>query len=131
MKSRLAAVFILLLSSLFVFAAQSSWFRKVPEADRARVNPYAGQPQAAAAGKLLFEGNCAKCHGNDAEGKHGRPSLRSLRVAHATDGEIAWILRNGQSFHGMPSWSSLPEQQRWQIITWLRTLPTDAQNQTR
>ncbi len=131
MKRRFAALSIFLLLSALVLAAQSNWFGKVPQVDRDRVNPYAGQPQAAAAGKLLFEDNCAKCHGDDAEGRHGRPSLRSQRIAHATDGELAWILRNGQTFHGMPSWSALPEQQRWQIITFLRTLPTDTQNHTR
>ncbi|MDE3200335.1 MAG: cytochrome c [Acidobacteriota bacterium] len=124
MKLRFATLSILLLSSTLVLAS-SSWLSKVPKADRARVNPYAGNAEAAAAGKLIFEDNCAKCHGDDAEGRHGRPSLRSERVAHATDGELAWILRNGQAFHGMPSWSSLPEQQRWQIITYLRTLLTD------
>ena len=131
MKHRFATACALLLSSALVLAAQSNWFHKVPQADRARVNPYAGQPEAATAGKLLFEDNCAKCHGSDAEGRHGRPSLRSQRVANATDGELAWILRNGQTFHGMPSWSSLPEQQRWQIIAYLRTLPTDTHHHTR
>ena len=112
-------------STAALMAADGSWLRKVPEADRARVNPYAGQPEAAAAGKLLFEENCAKCHGSDAEGRHGRPSLRSERVAHATDGELAWLLRNGSLRKGMPTWSSLPEPERWQLIAFLRSLPRD------
>jgi mono/diheme cytochrome c family protein len=135
MKRRFIEASLLLLSVALVITSQSwasqGWLSKVPAADRARVNPYAGNAEAAAAGKLIFEDNCAKCHGDDAEGRHGRPSLRSQRVAHATDGELAWILRNGQAFHGMPSWSSLPEQQRWQIITFLRTLPTDSKSYTR
>lgn len=125
MKIHVALATIVLSATTALLAAQSGWLRKVPDPDRGRVNPYAGQTDAAAAGKLIFEDNCAKCHGDDAEGRHGRPSLRSQRVTHATDGELAWILRNGQSFHGMPSWSSLPEPQRWQIITFLRTLPPD------
>lgn len=121
-----AAVTLLLICTGALMGADSSWMSKVPQADRQRVNPYAGQPDAIAAGKLLYAENCAKCHGNDAEGRHGRPSLRSERVAHATDGELAWLLRNGSLRKGMPTWSSLPEPERWQLIAFLRSLPHDA-----
>lgn len=102
------------------------WLRRVPDEDRARVNPFAHQHQAEASGKALFAANCAKCHGNDANGRTHpppRPSLRSARIRHAKDGELAWMLRNGDPYMGMPSWNSIPEQQRWQIIAYLRTLP--------
>jgi mono/diheme cytochrome c family protein len=105
------------------------WLRRVPDEDRARVNPYAHQPQAEAAGKALFQENCAKCHGADANGRTHpppRPSLRSARIRHATDGELSWMLRNGNPYKGMPQWSSLPEEQRWKIIAYLRTLPPSA-----
>jgi mono/diheme cytochrome c family protein len=106
------------------------WLHRVPDEDRARVNPFAYQAQAAAAGKTLFQENCAKCHGPDANGRTHpppRPSLRSARIRHATDGELAWMLRNGDPYKGMPQWSSLPEQQRWQIIAYLRSLPPAVQ----
>ena len=105
------------------------WLHRVPDEDRARVNPYAHQPQAEAAGKALFQENCAKCHGADANGRTHpppRPSLRSPRIRHATDGELAWMLRNGNPYKGMPQWTSLPEEQRWKIIAYLRTLPPSA-----
>ena len=125
-RATLSLISILLsLSAAALMAVDGSWLRKVPEADRPRVNPYASQPEAIAAGKVLFEENCAKCHGSDAEGRHGRPSLRSERVEHATDGELAWLLRNGSLRKGMPSWSSLPEPERWQLIAFLRSLPRD------
>lgn len=131
MKSRILTVSVLVLGAALLMAADGGWLRKVPDADRKRVNPYAGNAEAAAAGKVLFEENCAKCHGSDAEGKHGRPSLRSERVTHATDGELGWILKNGSAWKGMPSWnSSLPEPERWQIIAYLRTLQPDAATST-
>ena len=102
------------------------WLHRVPDEDHARTNPLAHQPQAAAAGKALFAQNCAKCHGADANGRNtggSRPSLRSPRIRHATDGDLAWMLQHGNPYKGMPSWSSLPEEQRWQIIAYLRTLP--------
>ena len=104
-------------------AANGAWPKKVPQADRERVNPYVGNPHAVTAGKVVYQNNCAKCHGADANGLHGRPSLRSERVEQATDGELAWILKNGNPWKGMPSWSSLPKQQRWQVVSYLRSLP--------
>ncbi len=121
-----SAVVLLLAGATLLCAADGAWLRKVPDADRKRVNPYAGDTQAAAAGKIVFAENCSKCHGDDASGKRNRPSLRSVRVQQATDGELAWLLRNGYVWKGMPSWSALPEQQRWQIIAYLRTLPPQA-----
>jgi len=46
----------------------------------------------------------------------------SARIRAATDGDLEWYLRQGDLAHGMPSWSSLPEAQRWQIIIYLRSL---------
>jgi hypothetical protein len=40
----------------------------------------------------------------------------------ATPGEIFWVVTNGVVRHGMPSWSKLPEAQRWQIVTFLQSL---------
>jgi mono/diheme cytochrome c family protein len=123
MKGRILILAALLATSLFCLAkADGSWLKKVSQADRGRANPYAGKPDAVAAGENLFHSNCAKCHGNNAEGKGSRPSLKSERVKNATDGELAWLLKNGNVFKGMPRWSGLPEQQRWQIVTYIRSL---------
>ncbi len=113
---------LLALSALCFAKATGEWLKKVPQADHNRVNPYAGNPQAIAAGGNLFHNNCAKCHGDDAEGKGSRPSLRSEEVRNATDGDLAWILKNGYVYKGMPRWGGLPEQERWQIIAYLRSL---------
>jgi mono/diheme cytochrome c family protein len=127
MKLRLGTILLLLAGAALLLAADGGWLHKVPDADRKRVNPMAGNAEAADAGKVLFEDNCANCHGDNAEGKHNRPNLRSERVRQATDGELAWLLKNGSAWKGMPSWSSLPEPERWQIITYLRRLPRDPQ----
>jgi len=116
-------IFILSGSTLLIGEADGKWLHRVPDEDRGRINPFAGQAKAAAAGKVIFEENCAKCHGTEATGLHGRPSLRSERIRQAKDGELAWMLKNGNPYKGMPPWSSLPEQQRWQVIAFLRTLP--------
>jgi mono/diheme cytochrome c family protein len=119
---RLAVIGLLLWMIGLTYAADNSWMKNVPESDRARTNPYAGQADAIAAGSRLFSDHCAKCHGPDALGRRKRPGLRSDEVQNAADGEIFWILRNGDLRRGMPSWSSLPEASRWQIIAYVKNL---------
>lgn len=103
-------------------AAATSHFGSVPPRDHARQSPFAGQPDATAAGALLFRDHCAQCHQTDARGDRKRPSLRTPQVRAASDGDLEWFLRQGDLRHGMPSWSSLPQGQRWQIIAYLRSL---------
>ncbi len=85
-------------------------------------NPYAGQADAVAAGRKLFRNECAQCHGAEAVGGPKAPSLRSRRVQEAPDDALFKFLTNGKLKHGMPSWSRLPEQRRWQIVTYLKSL---------
>ena len=54
-------------------------------------------------------------------GRNGKPSLKTEVVEGATDGELFWLLRNGDLRHGMPSWSGLPEPERWQIVAFLKS----------
>jgi mono/diheme cytochrome c family protein len=124
MRSRIPIAEFLLASSLlcFAYAGDGKWLQHVPAKDRARSNPYAANAEACAAGAKLFGRYCAECHGEDGGGIHGHPALVSARIRHASDGELQWMLRNGSLRNGMPSWSSLPEAQRWQIVTYLRDL---------
>ncbi|HEY6442499.1 MAG TPA: cytochrome c [Candidatus Acidoferrales bacterium] len=95
---------------------------QAPAKARARNNPYDNQPGAVDAGAKLFRQHCAECHGDDARGIGHAADLHSTGVQNATPGELAWFLRNGNLVSGMPSWSGLPEQRRWQIISYLKTL---------
>jgi cytochrome c len=98
-------------------------FAKVPEKARARLNPLENDPEAVAAGKKLFLQHCAECHGNTAEGRRKAPNLRAEEVQRATAGTLFWILTNGVVRKGMPVWSKLPEPERWQIVTFIKSLP--------
>ncbi|HUL33151.1 MAG TPA: c-type cytochrome [Candidatus Eisenbacteria bacterium] len=103
-------------------AAAGNWLRNVPESYRNKTNPFAHQSDAIAAGGKLYEYHCASCHGDDASGKGKRPSLRSHRVQNATDGELFWLLRNGNLAKGMPTWAGIPEPMRWQIVAYIKSL---------
>ena len=114
---------IVLLAAATLFAASGyDWHRVVPERARVRENPLTSDPQAAAAGAKLFAQHCAQCHGRDATGRAGKPNLRSMRVRASTPGELEWLLTNGSLRNGMPSWSRLPEPQRWQLVSFLKSL---------
>jgi len=103
--------------------ADGRWMQRVPADYHSKVNPYAGQTAAIAGGAKLFADHCAKCHGADALGRRKRPSLRSERVqVQATEGDIFWLLKNGNLGRGMPTWSAIPEPSRWQIIAYVKSL---------
>ena len=120
MKAILAAASLLLAMSAFT---EASHWGTVPPRDHARQNPLA-QSEGVAGGALVYRDHCQKCHGSDAQGDGlKKPSLRTPSVRSASDGDLEWFLRQGDLRHGMPSWSSLPLAQRWQVIAYLRSLP--------
>lgn len=119
--SLLILVFAALLT--IAHAAGSAWMTKVPAKDHARTNPYGAQSDAVAAGRRLFLEHCAQCHGHDAEGSGKRPSLRSdLIQSGVTEGDLHWLLVNGNMKKGMPSWAKLPDPQLWQLISYIKSL---------
>ena len=86
-----------------------------------RQNPFANSESARIAGRKLFMRHCAECHGPTAEGSEQAPSLLA-RAGAATPGTLHWFIKNGNLRRGMPSWSRLPDQQLWQVVTYLKTL---------
>ena len=122
MKQLPALMSIVLSAGVLLGAADGSWLRRVPDSARGRTNPLPDQQAAAQAGLHLYANACSKCHGDNAQGRGSRPPLVSDRVARATDGELAWLLRNGNPWRGMPSWSSMPDAERWQLVAYLRSI---------
>ena len=113
----------LLMTAAGAYGADGSWLKNVPAQERERANPYQGQADAVAAGQRLYTSYCSRCHGAAAEGTKKRPPLKSQRVQQrATEGDLHWLLVNGNRGKGMPSWSRLPDQQLWQLITFVKSL---------
>jgi mono/diheme cytochrome c family protein len=94
---------------------------RAPLKTRSWHNPYQGQPDAILAGKKLFGQHCAECHGPQARGIGRAVNLHLSAVQNATPGELEWFLCNGNLWRGMPSWSGLPEQRRWQLVAYLKS----------
>ena len=99
-------------------------FHDAPAAASSVANPYHGQAAAAHAGGQLFGTYCASCHGGTGQGSGNIPALRQGPAQQATEGALFWFITKGSPANGMPSWASLSEQQRWQIVTYVKTLPT-------
>lgn len=113
----------LALGAGLALGASSSRWEHVPAKDHSRTNPLAGHPESISAGALIYRDHCLQCHKENAQGDgRKKPSLRSERLRTASDGDIEWFLRQGDLGHGMPSWSNLPEAQRWQLVAYLRSI---------
>jgi mono/diheme cytochrome c family protein len=95
---------------------------KAPDKARVKRNPMEKDPEAVAAGRNLFEQHCAECHGDAAQGGKKGPNLRAAEVQNAEVGAIFWVLTNGVVRKGMPVWSKLPEPQRWQLVSFIKSL---------
>ncbi len=123
LRIRPVPMFLLSVAAPSLLWASTLWINKVPAREHERVNPIVDSAEAKAAGQLLYDDHCAKCHGDDAAGRGKRPSLLTDRVQNdATAGDLHWLLVNGSLRKGMPSWSRLPDQQLWQIVSYVKSL---------
>jgi mono/diheme cytochrome c family protein len=101
---------------------------KAPKKAAARRNPLESDPDAVAAGGKLFALHCAQCHGEMAQGGKKAPSLLAPEVQQTTPGTLFWLLTNGVVRRGMPVWSKLPEPQRWQLVSFVKSLAIPAKS---
>jgi mono/diheme cytochrome c family protein len=123
MRKQIATLFIALSLAAAAGALTSSRWEQIPAKDHARANPLVGNSESVAAGAQVYREHCQQCHKTNAQGDgHKRPALSSERIRGASDGDIEWFLRQGDLGHGMPSWSSLPQAQRWQLVDFLRSI---------
>jgi mono/diheme cytochrome c family protein len=100
-------------------ARDIDWIAPVEAANRA--NPLAGRAELAAGGSKIFRQRCAECHGEDRRGTDRAPDLTAADIQSQSDGALFWKISTGNTRSGMPSFSFLPEPQRWQLVLALRT----------
>jgi len=109
-----------------------------PPATAAMRNPVPSTPASIAAGKAAYDGTCAACHGNRAQGavkagtpisiieeQHGRqpPDLTDDQWDHgASDAEIHAVLKAGIPPMMPPFDGAMSDTDLWNIVNYLRTL---------
>jgi|SRR5262252_620590 len=113
----------LLLAQNVNYQQDAHW--RAPQDAADKRNPLAEKPELSAGGKKLFTRHCVECHGPTGEGLKKAADLRLPAVQTQTDGTLFWKITNGNPDRGMPSFSSVPELQRWQLVLFLRTLKSD------
>ncbi len=127
-KSLKRTIILILLLTPFSLAAQWSNWIAPPAADTIQ-NPLKDDASAAGAGQQLFSSICFVCHGDQGKGDginaaslaKAPANLTSARVQRQSDGVLFWKISEGNppmlSFK-----SSLSEEQRWQVIAYVRKL---------
>jgi len=130
-RSGVGIIGAFVLSLGVIVTAAAPRFHNAPASADQLKNPYAGQAAEAKAGASLFAQNCASCHGSNAQGMANIPALRSGATQSAADGQLFWFITVGEPDKGMPAWGSLPERQRWQIVTYLKSLSSSSSSKTK
>ena len=95
-------------------------------------NPVAASSTSIAAGKKLYDSQCASCHGTagKGDGKAGallKPTPSDLTDGDwkygQTDGDIFAVIRDGAKQTGMRAYGSrIPPNDIWNLVNYVRTL---------
>lgn len=102
-------------------------------------NPVANNARAAEVGRQSFTGSCAVCHGANGDGKGAfglglyppASDLRAQDTQEKSDAKLFWIVKNGLSFAGMPSFGSqYDDQSIWSMVSYIRTLGSGSAQST-
>ena len=121
---------LLVLVGGLVFAsgalAQGPWV--APAAEKAKKNPLPADKKVIDQGENVAKVNCSTCHGPKGKGDGAAAAAlnpkpadwTSSRVQNETDGELFWKISNGRG--PMPPWKHLPENDRWAVIRYIRSL---------
>jgi len=73
------------------------------------------------AGRQVFVGRCAGCHGSDGNGGELGPGIAN-RVPLRSDADLATLLKQGLPGAGMPSFGTLTDQESADVVRFVRTL---------
>jgi len=88
----------------------------------ATTNPLAGNAQAIDAGKNIYRGRCAVCHGIDGKGYRGSDLTSGDWVHGGSDSQIFRTINGGITGTEMPANREMSEEEIWMLIAYLRTL---------
>ena len=120
--SSVVSTVLLSLLSIAPVRADDKPFHDAPASAKTQKNPYEGQQAAVDAGKQLYARNCLACHGKTGQGTGNVPSLVDGKLKGVAEGEVFWFVTKGDKDNGMPSWAFLPDEKRWQVVTYVEAM---------
>ncbi|MBE0409739.1 MAG: cytochrome c [Anaerolineales bacterium] len=97
-------------------------------------NPLENTLQAVEQGEIIYQVNCASCHGVSGKGDgvvsnslEPRPTNLAVNQERLSDGYLYWRIYAGGAFEPfrsvMPGWRGLiSEEDIWRVITYIRSL---------
>jgi mono/diheme cytochrome c family protein len=115
---------------LGVFAHEGHKHSHAPASAKKLKNPFTASEENIAAGRALFNQNCASCHGEDGKSKTDIAEAMTVKPTDLTDkkmqgikdGEIYWVIANGVKKSGMPAFKKETAKERWQMTLYVKHL---------
>ena len=108
--------------------------KNAPKEYLAKVNPLRKEPRNLKKGKVLYrikaKRACKFCHGMEGLGDGSMSDLQPMPPRNFTcrnymnkikDGDLFWVIKEGISDSGMPSYKHLSDKKIWQLIHYIRT----------
>lgn len=131
----------LVLSSAALFAQQSApapqkvpSYAAIPAEAAKEANPVKSTPESIERAKKWWTLDCAMCHGKDGDGKGETATEMKLQIVNftdpaalknRTDGEIAYIIKNGHQ-DMPPEGNRIKAEQMWDLVNYIRSLAKKA-----
>lgn len=133
-KARLFLLALLFLPALWAQKdqppPQSTPSDKIPPEAAAKANPVKPTEESLAKGKKLYGYDCAMCHGKSGDGKGDMASdMKSIpdftkpdALKSRTDGELFYIIRNGQGQDMPPEGDRAKDDDVWNMVNYIHSL---------
>ncbi len=141
MKKMMGLIVLTMFVGMPLVSAHEADESEIPQEYKDLVNPVPATNESISSGKEAYTQNCAVCHGID-----GKPMLPKMKeegidfsnkqmMSEMTDNVMFWKISEGVIENGvptlMPFWNDkLSEDERWNVINYIRTLSVETGAET-